>query len=557
MNWTTACPDWERRIVNRESLIPIDPLFPDEAAASLAVFKELKVVDIPGKPTMGEVCAQWVFDFVAAIFGAYDCESGRRLINEFLLIIAKKNSKSTIAAGIMLTALIRNWRPYSEAYILAPTIEIAKNSFYPARGMVREDEELSDLFLVQDHYKKITHRGNDSFLQVVAADSDTVGGKKGSFILIDETWLFGKKQHAENMFTEACGGLASRTEGFVINLSTMSDEAPAGVFEQKLRYGRGVRDGKIDDNQFLPVIYEFPKKMLKNNEHKDPKNFYVTNPNLGLSVDIPYIERKFKQAQIDGDASMAGFLAKHLNVELKTVLKASPWSGAPHWDKQGCELSLDDVLSRSEVLVIGIDGGGLDDLLGISVLGREIDTKKWLLWNRAWVCLEGVHIRKVNESVYRDFERDGDLFIVPVGEHIQAVGDIVVKCDETGLLDRVGVDPSGISSIYREIVDNRELDEERVVGISQGWRLTSSIKETGLSLAGNTLLHGGTRLMAWCVSNAREEPKGNAVLVTKQASGKGKIDPLMATFNAVALMAMNPEARNTKSVYETRGVLSI
>uniref|UniRef100_UPI003CCFFFE5 hypothetical protein n=1 Tax=Escherichia coli TaxID=562 RepID=UPI003CCFFFE5 len=37
-------------------------------------------------------------------------------------------------------------------------------------------------------------------------------------------------------------------------------------------------------------------------------------------------------------------------------------------------------------------------------------------------------------------------------------------------------------------------------------------------------------LMAWCVGNARVEPKGNAILITKQASGRGKIDPLMALF---------------------------
>jgi phage terminase large subunit-like protein len=49
--------------------------------------------------------------------------------------------------------------------------------------------------------------------------------------------------------------------------------------------------------------------------------------------------------------------------------------------------------------------------------------------------------------------------------------------------------------------------------------------------------------MSWCVGNAKGEPKGNAISITKQVSGAGKIDPVMAMFCAVALMALNPEAR--------------
>ena len=116
--WTTACPDWETRIVERRSLIPFAPLFPAESESALAVFRALKVVDVAGCPTFGEISREWILDFVGHVFGAYDAESGRRLITEFMLSVAKKNSKSTLAAGIMLTALVRNWRESAE--IISP-----------------------------------------------------------------------------------------------------------------------------------------------------------------------------------------------------------------------------------------------------------------------------------------------------------------------------------------------------------------------------------------------------------------------------------------------------
>jgi phage terminase large subunit-like protein len=157
--------------------------------------------------------------------------------------------------------------------------------------------------------------------------------------------------------------------------------------------------------------------------------------------------------------------------------------------------------------------------------------------------------RKSEAARYRDFAKYGDLIIVDeIGQDIQQVGDIVMKCEESGLLDRIGVDPVGIGDIVDE-VQARGIEHDRVVGIPQGWRLSGAIKTLERRVAEKSVTHGGQALMSWCVGNARVEPRGNAIVLTKQASGTGKIDPLMAAFNATALMAMNPEARLRKSVY--------
>ncbi len=555
--WTTALPDWEERIVKGESLIPCPPLFTMPSEIALRVFKELTLVDVLGCPKIGEVTKEWVFEFVAVIFGAYDPAAKKRLIKEFFLLISKKNTKSTLAAGIMLTALILNERQSCELVIVAPTKEVANNSFDPMRDMIRVDKELSALFNVSAHTKTITHRATQATLKVIAAESDSLAGVKATYVLIDELWVFGKRAGASSMLQEAKGGLASRPEGFVIYLSTMSDEPPAGVFKEKLDYARGVRDGTIPDARFLPVLYEFPQSYIESGDYIKPENWYITNPNLGASVDMEYLLDTINRAKESHDKNtLQTALAKHLNVEIGISLRANRWAGAEFWEQAGQHFTLDELIEKSEVITMGGDGGGLDDLLGCAVVGRlptpkyiytddggiRHEVKQWWVWVKAWCHPIALERRKQDEPRYRDFEADGDLVIVQnVGDDVAEFADIAKRIYDSGKLDRIGLDPAGADDIVIALESIGIPKDPKITGVSQGWKLGGYQKVCERKIASGDLFHANQPLMAWCVGNARVKLSGSGVAMSKSESGNGKIDPVIAMLNAVALMSQNPQ----------------
>lgn len=553
--WTTSCYDWRDRIVRGVPLTPCAPLFPTAAESGMAVFDQLQIVDVG--ITFGQ-CRPWVMEFAESIFGSY-CDvpghpdEGRRLIKTFFMLISKKNTKSTIAAGIMLTVLIQNWRPEAEFLILSPTKEIADNSFKPIKAAIDADEELSDLFHVQPHMRQITHRQTKATLKVVAADSQTVSGKKATGVLVDELHEFGKVAKAEDMLVEGTGGLMSRPEGFVIYLTTQSSEPPAGVFKKELEYARKVRDGKIDDPSYLPIIYEFPDEYLDpvTKPYLREENWYITNPNLGASVDLDTLRQKIVKAVETGEDSLQSVVSKHLNVQIGLDLGADRWPGAEYWlESRAKDVStLDQLLLASEVVTCGIDGGGLDDLLSLTFTGRRKGTTdRYVSWSMAWAT-PTVLKRKEIEPRLRDFERAGCLVIVEqVGEDSKQLARMVRMVFDTDLLAGIGIDPAKIAAlkaalVAEGVIDAEDPDPKFFIKVRQGWSLYGAMLDTERSMAEGRYEHAGQAIVDWAVGNAKCVARGNAMLVTKEVSGKAKIDPVMSSFNAMELMSYNPPAR--------------
>ncbi|TDR90303.1 terminase large subunit [Enterovirga rhinocerotis] len=545
--WRTANPDWESAIRNGTSLVPPLPIFEDEAEKALRIFKRLRVPDIEGNPTHGEVCEPWVFDLVRVIFGSYDVALKQRMIREFFLLIPKKNGKSSIAAAVIVTAALMNRRPEAELLLIAPTKMIANIAFKQAKGIIRLDQALTKLFHIQEHIKTITHRRTLAQIQIKAADTDAITGSKATFVLIDETHVFAAMAKADQVFIEVRGGLAARPDGFLLQITTQSKEPPAGVFKAELAKARDVRDGKLE-MALLPILYELPADLVAHDNWKRRENWKLVNPNLGISVSEDYLVDQLTAAEREGIGALALLASQHFNVEVGIGLRTDRWAGADHWLKAADRtITLDALLERSEVVAVGIDGGGLDDLLGLAVLGRERGTRRWLLWCRAWAHDCVLTRRKEIAPRLIDFRKEETLTVLPddSDEDVTGVVDVIEQVHQSGLLAQgraIGVDPVGIVQILDEI-RRRGFDvAERVEPVRQGWTMSDKIKSTERQLAAGNLIHDGSALMTWCVGNAKVEPRGNAILITKAVSGSAKIDPLIAAFNAVDIMARDPVA---------------
>jgi phage terminase large subunit-like protein len=565
--WSTALPDWEERIIAGHSIIPALPLDEKRADRALRLFKQLVVPDIPGTPTYGEVCEQFVFDLVRAIFGAFDAETKRRVIREYFLLIPKKNGKTSIAAAIMVVALIMNERPSAEGLLIAPTINIAGRSYDQAKGIIRltvleSGVRLEDVFSWHDHEQKIKylHPTVPSEMQIKAAEADVITGSKASYVLIDETHVFAARPAAKGVFVEIRGGLSHPLNtGFLLQITTQSKVAPAGVFKAELNAARDVRDGK-KEAPLLPVLYELPKAMQASGEWKEPRTWGMVNPHMNRSVDGGFLAEELAKAEDDGDDAVALIASQHFNVEIGVGHNADAWSGVTHWQKAARDfVTLEYILTHCEVCTIGGDWGGADDLAALCVLGR-LPSKEWLAWVRAWARPSVFKARPKIASALRDFEAQGDLRVVDTGEEQAAeAADLCLRVFDSQLLPEtggIGLDAAGIDLLL-DALAARGIVTPLVVPVPQGWKLQGAVSGVPLRLESGTLLHGGQPIFAWAAGNAKQRLKGSNYVVEKELAGAAKIDPLIALFNAAMRMRENPQAAGALGSYLEAGNLAV
>jgi len=560
-----SCPDWFEKLKAGRSPLPDGlPLDAAEAAAAVAVFENLRLPDVPGKPLLRDVAGDWARDFVAAIFGLVDMNDDRtvivgRKVRKFFQLVPKKNSKTTNGAAIMMTALLRNRRPNAEFLLVGPTQMIAETAYDQASGMVSANLWLKKRFHLRDHEKTIKDRTTGAKLRIKSFDNKVMTGVKPVGVLIDELHELGKIAYAQKVMAQIEGGIIANPEGFIVIITTQSDEQPAGVFKSELEQARAIRDGTYQDAETLPMMYEFPLAMQADEAKpwEDPANWPIVLPNLNRSITIGRLMPLFRENKEKGLDAFKIWASQHLNVQIGVAISGDRWRGADYWPLQADPaLTLEELIERSEVATVGIDGGGLDDLLGLAVIGREKGTRRWLLWNHAFAHPKVLEIRKDIAANLLDFEKEGSLTFCEVPDDVARMADFVQLVLDAGLLpekNAVGFDPNNIGTIVEELAA-RGITEPMFRRLTQGPALAPALWGLERKLSDGTAVHSGLGLMNWVMGNARVEMRGNSAMITKQVSGRAKIDPLIASFCAAILMSWNPLALGP-SVYESRGIL--
>jgi len=568
----TAVPKWSRMLARGETPLPDVRKIPgwSEKAADLgwAVLSELRMVAVPGVPSFGECSPSWMRDVSRFWLGAQDPVTQHRAIDECLLTISKKNGKTTLFALLALVRWMMSHRDDAQCLFVAPTIEVSRLAFRTVRGAVEHTPGLSDLFTVNPSHDWIVSNeaGSQKTLKVMSASPQTVVGVQATDVVLDELHLMARKTRVGELLSHIRGARLGRPDAALLISSTHAHERGYPAWEDEVRVFRQIRDGKRDDPRRVYISYEWTNEQLESRAFEKRANWPRTNPSLGafLDADRMHADGEFERAK--GREAYGAWLNQFCNVPPGSFRGDNGWIGMKWWDEcyepeigePGGE-GLRALCERCDLVVCGIDGGGMKDLLGFVVLGRETGTERWLAWAHAWAHYEARERSQILAVKLDGFAKRGDLtYVDSRGEvvegekresiDIKELTYLVAYLNETELLpsrQSVGVDDVAGVDYFARLTDDRVSEwvakPKQLVSIAQGGRLRTAIEGLPRIMARGDFGHCGSEVFRWCCECATIEPVGaNSVRASKRdLSEDAKIDLFIALMMATNVMTVH------------------
>lgn len=496
------------------------------------VMSRLKITQGPlaGK-RLGQVAPPWQEKWIRSLYGSTD-ETGKRTYDEALLLIAKKQGKSTISGMLAIAHTMAFPEQRGSVIILADSKDQAGLVYDSMASTVEADKYLSKQFHVRRYRSDIIHKASQTHLKAVAAELAAVVGQIPSFYIVDELHLLGLKPKGAQLVRQLSSGMAVRENPLGIYITTAPVGAASGIYTSTYNRAHRILNGESENERMFPVCFEIP-------EDKDPDDhrfWWMANPSLGHTVSDSWLKREHKLAKEDPDpATYANFLSQHLNIHAQEKMGIDRWIPLDVWDHFADKsITLESIIEECDAIFMSVDAGYRRDPSSVVVMGRRDD--EYLIWSHQWLHVEWYN--KIKDHVpAEEFYETGEL---TVGERenqdVSEIYDLVIKIWESGKLVCVGVDPAKLLSLPRKI----EEFGIRVLAIKQGWQMNNHIVETERLLYSQQIRHFGGSMLRWNIENIKLAQRGQAYALIKPEAPQGggghqKIDGAVCVVMAVAV----------------------
>lgn len=457
----------------------------------------------------------WQKAFVCALFGFVDRTTGYRRYTEAFLCIARKGGKSTLAAGILLYLFVADGEPGADIFTAATKLDQASLIYEEAIHMIEQSPLLR---------KRIRKRRNDLYysaqrgkMRPLGKNSNTLDGLNGHGICIDE--LHGISDIG--LYEVLKQSMSARRQP-VLLMTTTAGTVRGGVFDNIYEYAERCLDGVIQDDRFLPVVYELDDV----EEWQDEAAWYKANPSLGTVKKLDDLRAKVARAK-QNPVDLGGVLCKDFNVRSTA---AGAWLT---FEELNNEETFDMGSYRGAWAIGGADLSITTDLTAAALLMHQGEGK-FVVSVMFWIPADLVEKRVKQDRIPYDKWHERGLVRYCKGNTIDPA-DVTQWFVE--MLNEADITPLWIyydPYSARYWVSEMEGYGFRMVRCIQGARtLSLPMQRMGADLQAKRLNYGNNPIVKWCLSNTGVETDRNANIVpVKNAQPRQRIDGTMAILDA-------------------------
>lgn len=511
-------------------------------------------------PPLKYLRLDWGREILRDLYGTVQPEDGRRVYDRAYISMAKKNAKSSWAAGLPLYHLLCENEPRAEAYGAAASKEQATTIFRHACEYIKGNPVLNEKLRILPGTKRILRRDGSGFYSVLSADGDMQDGFEPSLIIFDELHRW-KTARAKTLYDVLTKGTISRKEALAIEVTTVGEENTAPVWQQEHELAEKVISGAIPGGRFYCRIWQADQKRLESEPDywKSREARIAANPShedRGGFLKDAKIREELKKALINPNEK-PGYLRYNLNLMISSIetraIDMERWQeGGGGEDLRTWPIYDVDLLIRKWGLLnmpcwAGVDMSWTTDLSALSLLFPPgADNEPWSILLFFWLpehnLAELEHSCKVP---LRDWNRRGFIEAEP-GSRCVRTESVLAKirwAEEMFELREICFDPWNFKREGDKLAEQGYASVE----VPQQFRaLTTPTKKLLEIYQDRKLRHGNNPVMNWhagCLALQGDRKDNVQGVKPERSKSANRIDGWAATVNAMYRAPVNEEMR--------------